>query len=101
MRIAVLAHGLRIGGGVSVGMNFISAFSRVGRGHEYFLSVPGGVGYEGVYAGLPKKKISVYLGAGNPARRAWYEMINLPRLLQQFNAHPNDIFLHDHDLHYI
>jgi glycosyltransferase involved in cell wall biosynthesis len=85
MRIAVLAHGLRKGGGVSVGMNFISAFRRVGREHEYFVSIPGGIGYEDVCAGLPRKEISVYLGAGNPVRRAWYEMINLPSLLKQFN----------------
>ena len=43
MRIAVIAHGLRVAGGRSVAQNIIASLSRIGGAHEYLLVMPKGV----------------------------------------------------------
>lgn len=46
MRMVVLAHNLRVAGGLSVGRNVIAALRRVADEHEYLIFMPHGCGYE-------------------------------------------------------
>lgn len=48
MRIAIIAHNLRVAGGLSVGRNTVAALRRVADQHEYLLILPVDVGYEAI-----------------------------------------------------
>lgn len=48
LRVAVLAHTLRVAGGLSVGQNLLAGLSRVAPQHDYLISVPTGLGYEDI-----------------------------------------------------
>ena len=66
MRIAIIAHSLRGGGGISVGQNIISSLGRVAPENRYLITVPSGLGYEEIAANIPNcevitvKKTSLY-----------------------------------------
>jgi len=83
MRIAVIAHNLRVGGGLSVGRNVATSLRRVGDEHEYLLIVPAGVGYEKLQ--FPTKSQVVFrkqflrwIGLW------WFEKVTLPRMVHAF-----------------
>jgi glycosyltransferase involved in cell wall biosynthesis len=82
VRIALLAHSLRVAGGVSVGRNLISSLVAVASEYEYLITVPAGVGYPD-FAGQPNV-IVLSVPPLNVPRRLWFENRTLPRLLRQF-----------------
>ncbi len=53
-RIAILAHGLRVTGGLMIGKSVINSLSRVAPQHEYLITYPAGLGYEPLCEQLPK-----------------------------------------------
>ncbi len=83
MRIALLAHALRGGGGISVGRNIIAALGRIAGGESYFLSLPGGLGYEEVCPGLPDRR-AIYLEDHSWPSRWRFDRRLLPEELARF-----------------
>lgn len=86
MRIIVAAHGLRSGGGISVGQNIIAALGRLAPQHHYLVTAPAGLGYEQVCQGLPLHELSLFSHGGQLARRYLYETRELPTLIRRFGA---------------
>lgn len=82
MRMAVLAHSLRVAGGRSVGQSLTSALVETAPQHEYLWVVPAGAGYE-----LPDSRHGdrlVEVPALSLPKRLVFEMAQLPRLVKAF-----------------
>lgn len=81
MRIAILAHNLRVAGGLSVGRNTIAALRRVADQHDYLLTLPVGVGYESIE--LPTRAEARYFqrrpGPRGVLAQLWYDFVALER----------------------
>lgn len=86
MRIVIVAHGLRSGGGISVGQNVIAALGRLAPRHQYLVTAPAGLGYERVCQSLPQHELSSFPDGGNLIQRYFYEVRQLPKIVRQFNA---------------
>lgn len=82
MRIAILAHQLRVAGGLSVGRNVIAALRRVADEHEYFLIMPTGVGYEELQ--LPTRVTSFFYKRSGFLGQAWFDWSRLPSLVHEY-----------------
>lgn len=82
MRIAVLAHQLRVAGGLSVGRNVIAALRRVADQHEYLLVMPTGVGYEEIQA--PTRAQSFFYERRGFFGQALFDLSALPRMTREF-----------------
>ena len=83
LRIAVLAHGLRVGGGLSVGQNMIAALGHVAPEHAYLVTIPMGLGYEDICRLVPKCETVVYRHAGH-LKRLYYESFEIPSIVRSF-----------------
>lgn len=84
MKIAILAHNLRVAGGRSVGLNVIAGLSRLPNEHEYLIIMPTGVGYEEIPK--PARSTCVHFVRKGQLQQAWYEMFTLPKLVRDFGA---------------
>ncbi|MFQ5806552.1 MAG: hypothetical protein ACE5I3_08890, partial [Phycisphaerae bacterium] len=83
MRIAVLAHNLRMAGGLSVGQNTIDALRRVANEHDYLLIMPAGVGYEALER--PTRAECHYYQRRRGSIGQWlYERFTVPKLVHDF-----------------
>ncbi|MFH1037854.1 MAG: glycosyltransferase [PVC group bacterium] len=83
MRIALLCHALRGGGGISVGHNIIAALGRLAPGERYLVSIPGGLGYEAICESLPDREI-IPLRDHSWSRRWRFDHRLLPKRLDRF-----------------
>lgn len=84
LRIAVLAAGMRTGGGVTVGLNLIRSFGRVEPQNDYFCVVPLDLGYEQVVEHLPHGRLFAYRHRGMLRRHADFTHFLSPRSLREF-----------------
>ncbi len=89
MRLSVLAQGLRVAGGVSVGHNMIAALARVKPGWHYQLFVPADCGYEQIASTVPRAELVWWRHSG-PVRRWWFDAVTVPRLVRAFR--PDAVF---------
>lgn len=85
LRMAVIAHPLRVGGGISVGRNMIAALGREAPEHHYLVSIPSGLGYEEVVAKMPRHELSTFAERANLWKRWRYEQGELKDQLRRFN----------------
>jgi len=83
-RIAIIAHPLHAGGGISVGRNLIAALAKVAPEHDYLISIPSGLGYEEVVALVQSHELSVFRYRGNLLKRWRYERTELKPALRRF-----------------
>ena len=83
MRIAILAHNLRVAGGLSVGRNVIAALRHVGDEHEYLLTLPAGVGYEDQERPT-RATCHFYARRFGPAGQALFDLVGAPRRVRRF-----------------
>ena len=83
LRVALLGHGLRGAGGVSVGKNLIPALARAAPQHRYFLTIPAGLGFEEVCRAIPDAEVRVCEERGR-LRRWIDETFVLPRIVREF-----------------
>ena len=84
MRLAVIAHALRVGGGLSVGKNIIGSLGRVAPENQYLVTVPAGLGYEELCQKLPQAEFSVFRDSVKGLSRLRYELAELPRIVRRF-----------------
>ncbi len=83
MRIALLCHALRGGGGISVGHNIIAALGRLAPDESYLVTIPGGIGYEAICDTLPDREI-IPLHDHSWSSRWRFDHRLLPRHLERF-----------------
>jgi glycosyltransferase involved in cell wall biosynthesis len=86
MRVAIIAHALRNGGGISIGKNTIAVLRKLAPSNEYFISIPANLGYEEICDGLPDHQVSIFDHNSNLACRYIYEAVKLPKIITEFNA---------------
>lgn len=84
MRIAVIAHALRAGGGVSVGRNLLLSFSRIAREHSYLFIVPANVGYETLDLSAIHHRVEYFESNAGYLGRWVFDQFKMPRLIQDF-----------------
>lgn len=88
MRVAVIAHGLRAGGGESVGINIIKALADVRPAHTYFATIPGKQTYIAATQSLGWDIHRFH--HRSYVHRAYFDAVTLPALLGRFK--PDVIF---------
>jgi len=69
LRIALLAHGLRVAGGITVGKGLLAALARVAPQHAYYVTIPPGLGYEEICQAFPHCQVFTYQHRGNLLHR--------------------------------
>jgi len=84
MRIAVIAHALRAGGGVSVGRNLLLSFSRIARDHSYLFIVPANVGYENLDLSAIDHHVIYFESKSGYWGRWVFDQFKMPRFIQDF-----------------
>ena len=83
MKVAILAHSLRVAGGLAVGKNFIRTLKRVAPQHAYLILIPPDLGYEEIE--LPDDcELIVYKGSNTPIGRLIYDNKVLPEIVKEF-----------------
>jgi glycosyltransferase involved in cell wall biosynthesis len=83
LRIAILAVGMRGGGGLTVGLNLVRSFGRVEPQNVYFCAVPPHLGYEEIAAQFPHTTLCTHEHRGL-LQRWLFESCRLPRLVRDF-----------------
>ena len=80
MRIVILAHNLRVGGGLSVGRNIVALLPKVAPQHQYIMVVPSGLCYDTYikYNNIVMKEVPFM----SLPKRAWFDSIKLPQLIK-------------------
>jgi glycosyltransferase involved in cell wall biosynthesis len=89
MRIAILAHGCRSGGGLSRGLNVVSCLRRVAPDHEYLLVFPAGYGFERLEL-PPTREVVYFQPSMGFVGRCVYDLYRLPAIVRRF--HPDVVF---------
>lgn len=84
LRIAVLAHALRGGGGLSVGQDLILEMVRQSRNILFFFTFPFGKGYEQLELENEGHSVVYYKPRGGYFGRLMWDSITLPALLRRF-----------------
>lgn len=86
MRIAVLAHGLRLAGGMVVGKNIVRSLANVGPQHTYLIVAPAHSGYEQLCKAFPSYHFQTYTPRRlNMLSRAMYDVLALPGIVHTFD----------------
>ncbi len=83
-KIALLAHGLSVAGGLSVGINIIASLGRIRRYHKYLIFVPKGVGYEKVPI-PPHAKVVWIAPKLDKSKRIFFDLFPLQQQIRQFS----------------
>ncbi len=84
MKIVLLAHALRGGGGLVGGHNFISALAQAKPEHQYLITVPAECGYEDIK--LPAKSKFCVFRETSILSRFKMEFKTIPQLVSDFKA---------------
>ncbi len=80
----MLAQGLRVAGGLTVGRNLIAALARVAPQHSYLFVVPAGLGYEEITQAFPDQQTLSYVRRGGALGRWCFDEFELPRRIRAF-----------------
>ena len=89
IKIAVIAHGCRVGGGLFGTLNLLKAFKNVAQDEQFLLVCSAGYGYEEIEL-PPNSKFFIYKGGHSPLVRTWFERVTLPKIVERYN--PDVIF---------
>jgi glycosyltransferase involved in cell wall biosynthesis len=85
VKIVLLAHNLRSGGGIIGGKNFVSALARAAPQHRYIITAPADYGYERIV--LPKNSgLYACSKVASPISRFLLEIKKIPSLVKSFKA---------------
>lgn len=85
LRVVLLAQGLSVAGGRSVGINIIEALGRLRPNYEYLIIAPAGVGYEDLDL-PPISKVIYHDQKRGKYRRLMFDLFQLPRIVSLFQA---------------
>ncbi len=89
LRVAIIAHGMRVAGGLSVGTNLLESFGRVAPENQNLVVLPAGVGYESICNSLENREILWYR-PGGWLRRFRFDSSTLPAAVEAFK--PDVVF---------
>ena len=89
LKLALIAHNCRAGGGRFGTLNLLQAMASVADHHKFLLIHPAHCGYEDIK--LPEgSEYCRYEGSHSPLKRLWYERKALPQIVDDFD--PDIIF---------
>jgi glycosyltransferase involved in cell wall biosynthesis len=89
IKVAIIAHSGRMGGGLVGTVNMLKAFKNVAEDEQFFVVCSAGCGYEEIE--LPQgSEVFIYKGSHSYARRYWFETVELPRVVGGYK--PDVIF---------
>lgn len=83
MRIAILAHGLHVSGGILVGKSIVATLPKIAPQHDYLITVPAGLSYE-THDGK-KNVLVIKIKPASLLKRPYYDFLVLPKLAKNFN----------------
>ena len=89
MKIFIVAHSSRTGGGISVAQNLLLGFANIAPHHHYFVTIPPGLGYEKIVENHSAFTLYQYKTQGYLSRWYW-ETYQLPKIIKQFQ--PDIVF---------
>ena len=82
-KVVLLAHGLSVAGGRSVGQNIIESLGRIRRHYEYLIFAPQGVGYESI--SLPSRSKVIWVDPKlSKFKRIFFDLFVLSHHIRQF-----------------
>jgi glycosyltransferase involved in cell wall biosynthesis len=84
IKIAIIAHACRGGGGLFQTTNLLKALKNVVRDEQFLLVCSAGYGFEKIEL-PPNSKVFVFQGKHNPLERYWFELVTLPNLIDRYN----------------
>lgn len=84
LRIAVIAHALRAGGGLSAGQSLIASLSSVMPAHTYLFVMPELDEYRSIPIDSAKHQTVFYRRRGGHVGRHLFDMFRLPKIVRQF-----------------
>jgi glycosyltransferase involved in cell wall biosynthesis len=90
LRIAVLAHPMRVAGGRSVGLNLLAALGRRAPQHSYFITIPAECGYEEALQHIPGAQLLVCPQSMSRLGRLIFETFTVPTAVRAFE--PDVVF---------
>ncbi len=85
IRIAIVAHACRSGGGLFQTTCLLKALKNVVQDEQFLLVCSAGYGFEEIKL-PPNSKVLVYKGRHNPLERYWFELVRLPGIIDRYNA---------------
>lgn len=84
IKIAIIAHNCRTGGGLFGTLNLLKAFKNVAQNEKVLLVCSAGYGYEELE--LPQNsEFYIYRGSHSPLERTWFERVMLPKIVNHYN----------------
>jgi glycosyltransferase involved in cell wall biosynthesis len=84
IKIAIIAHNCRAGGGLIGTLNLLKGLKKVARGEQFMLVHPADCGFEEIK--LPSNgEHFVYEGSHSPLERYWFERVTLPAIVDRYN----------------
>lgn len=89
IKIAIIAHNCREGGGLVGTLNLVKAFKDVAQNVQFLLVCSAGYGYEEIELPL-NSELFVYRGRQSPLARLWFDKVTLPKVVRRYN--PDVIF---------
>jgi glycosyltransferase involved in cell wall biosynthesis len=89
IKIAIIAHNCREGGGLVGTLNLVKAFKDVAQNEQFLLVCSAGYGYEEIEL-PPNSELFVYRGRQSPPARYWFDRVTLPAIVRRYN--PDVIF---------
>ncbi|MBW8000405.1 MAG: glycosyltransferase family 4 protein [Planctomycetes bacterium] len=89
LKIAIIAHCCRTGGGLSMTLNLLRAMNDIAQDEQFLLIYSSGYGYENIKLS-PGSESFFYKGSHSPPARYLFEKFKLPRLIKNYN--PDAIF---------
>jgi glycosyltransferase involved in cell wall biosynthesis len=89
IKIAIIAHNCREGGGLVGTLNLVKAFKDVAQNEQFLLVCSAGYGYEEIEL-PPNSELFVYRGRQSPLARLWFDKVTLPKVVRRYN--PDVIF---------
>ena len=89
IKIAIIAHNCRTGGGLFGTLNLLKALKNVAQNEQFLLVCSAGYGYEELEL-PPNSEFYIYQGRHSPLERTWFERVTLPAIVRRYN--PDVIF---------
>jgi len=84
LRIAVIAHGLRAGGGLSAGRSLVASILSVAPQNTYLLIVPDLGEYRSISIDPARHETIFYRRRGGHVGRHWFDLFQLPSIVRRF-----------------
>jgi len=84
MRMAIIAHHLRVAGGAVVGKNLLATFAEQAPQHQYWISIPDDPDYHRIVEQFPNAELFVFKPQGGILGRLFHEKTTIAKAVNAF-----------------